>query len=73
MIVTSPPREISKPRTTERAEARATLSEVRSGEGAYARFLELPQALVLGVLWLMGVAVLALCGLALYVVIAAIA
>jgi hypothetical protein len=72
-MIVSPPRARRRSRTTDRAEARATLSEVRSGEGAYARFLELPQALVLGVLWLMGVAVLALCGLALYVVVVAIA
>jgi hypothetical protein len=55
------------PRTTEKVELPRAVSERPSG-GAYARFLELPPALVLGVLWLVGAVLLALCGLALYLV-----
>ena len=72
-MTVSPPRERSKPKTTERAGARATLSEGRSREEVYARFLGLPPALVLAVLWLLGAALLASCGLALYLVVTAIA
>jgi hypothetical protein len=49
---------------------------VVSGEpsrGVYARFLELPSALILAVLWLTGVTLLASCGLALYLAATALA
>ena len=69
-MIAAPPRERTKPRTTKprttaKFETPQTVSGGSSG-GAYARFLELPPALVMAVLWLTGVALLALCGLALY-------
>jgi hypothetical protein len=63
----APPRERTKPKTTEKVEPYRAVSTGRFG-GAYAWFLELPQALVIAVMWLMGVALLTLCGLALYLV-----
>jgi len=53
------------PKTTEKLEPPRSVSKGSSG-GAYAWFLELPPALVIAVMWLMGVVLLGLCGLALY-------
>ncbi len=64
-MIEAPVRERTKPRTPEKSAAGRTVSGPFSG-GAYARFLELPPALVIAVLWLVGAVLLALCGLALY-------
>jgi hypothetical protein len=64
-MIEAPPRERTKPRTSERPAAGRAVSGVSSG-GAYARFLELPPALVLAALWTAGTVILALCGLVLY-------
>ncbi len=64
-MIEAPPRERTKPRTTAKYETPHPASEGSSG-GAYARFLELPPALVLAVLWVAGAVLLALCGLVLY-------
>ena len=64
-MIEAPQRERTKPATPEKIKPRHTVSEGSSG-GVYARFLELPPTLVLAVLWLMGVALLAVCGVALY-------
>lgn len=65
-MIEAPPRERTKPRTSERPAAGRVVSGVSSG-GVYARFLELPPALVLAILWVAGVVLLVLCGLALYI------
>jgi hypothetical protein len=59
------PRERTKPKTTKKVEPPRAVSTDSSGT-AFARFLELPPALVMAVMWLVGVALLGLCGLALY-------
>ena len=64
-MIEAPPRERTKPKPTEKLEPSPAVGAGTSG-GVYARFLELPPALVLAVLWLMGVALLAACGVALY-------
>jgi hypothetical protein len=68
-MIEAPPRERTNPSTTEKFDARFEVRGMVSGgpsRGVYARFLELPPALVLAVLWLTGVVLLALCGLTLY-------
>ena len=64
-MIEAPLRERTNSRTTEKSATGPTVIREPSG-GVYARFLELPPALVLAVLWLMGVALLSLCGLVLY-------
>jgi hypothetical protein len=71
-VIEAPPRERTKPRTTAKIEPSRTVSAVPSG-GVYTRFLELPPALVLAVLWLAGVVLLALCGVAIYLAATALA
>lgn len=69
-MIEAPPRQRTKPRTTEKIEPSRTVSAGPSG-GAYARFMELPRVLVVAVMWLAGVALLVLCGLALYLTVTA--
>jgi hypothetical protein len=69
-MIEAPTRERTKPKTTEKVEPPRAVSKGPSGE-AYARFLKLPQALVIAVIWLMGVVLLGLCGLALYLAVTA--
>jgi hypothetical protein len=59
------PGEKTKPRTTEKLEPPRAVAAEPSG-GVYAWFLKLPAALVVAVMWLMGVALLVVCGAALY-------
>ncbi len=66
-MIIAPPRERTKQRNTKKVEPSRAVGTGPSG-GAYARFLELPPALVLAVMWLAGVALLGLCTLVLYVV-----
>ncbi|MDQ3913598.1 MAG: hypothetical protein M3305_17870 [Actinomycetota bacterium] len=77
-MIEAPLRDRTKPRTTEKpAVVVRTLSGQRSGGGGgggvYARFLELAPAVVMALLWLMGVVLLAVCGLALYLGVTALA
>jgi hypothetical protein len=65
-MIRRPTRERVKPRATEEVKTRRPGGEAPSD--IYARFLELPVALVLVVLWLVGVVLLGLCGLTLYLV-----
>jgi hypothetical protein len=64
-MIGSYPRERTKPRSIEYVGPSRAVSNGPAGR-VYARFLELPPALVIAVLWLTGVVVLAACGLALY-------
>ncbi len=64
-MIEAPVRERTKPRTSEKPVVGRTVSGKTSG-GVYVRFLELPPVVVLAVLWLLGVALLAVCGVALY-------
>jgi hypothetical protein len=59
-----PTRERAKPRATERVETHHPVIEAPTD--LITRFLELPGALVLAVLWLVGAAILGMCGTALY-------
>jgi hypothetical protein len=61
-----PSRERVKPRATKRVETRRPVGEAPTD--VYTWFLELPVALVLAVLWLVGAVLLGLCGAALYLV-----
>ncbi len=65
-MITSSTRDRVKSRATKRVETRRPLGEALPD--VYARFLELPVALVLTVLWLAGAVLLGLCGTALYLV-----
>jgi hypothetical protein len=65
-MITRPTRERVKPRATEEVKTRRPGGEAPTD--IYARFLELPVALVLSVLWLIGAVLLGLCGTALYLV-----
>ena len=66
-MIESPTRERAKPRATKRVEMGRPVGEVPAKVYA-AQFLELPVALVLVVLWLMGAVLLGLCGVGLYLV-----
>jgi hypothetical protein len=65
-VLERPTRERAKPRATKRVETRRPVGEAPTD--AYARFLELPRASVVAVMWLIGVALLGMCGLAFYLV-----
>ncbi len=60
-----------RPRTSSSSNAGAPLSSVGMLGGAYERFLEMPVAFVLGVLWLAGAALIGSGVLALYLAVSA--
>jgi hypothetical protein len=66
-------RERARTKRTEQPVSSPPRSEVLASSEAYARFWELPVALVLAALWTTGAALLGLCAVSLYLVMTALA